>query len=779
MSLTRVTSHRKQNINPGINRTRLLESSKAMKSNCKNQSKGLIERVTGSLKFVDDIHGDDILYAKLVRLSVGHAKIDFVDKEDALSISGVIAVYTAEDLPVPLSRFGPIVQDQPVLANGEVNFAGQPVAVVLAETCRQAEKGAEAVKVKYTTLPAITSIEEALAPGAPLVQNPAIRNDDKWHDTNIMGEWHFGWGDVDSVDSQSVFTLTNIYKTPFIHHYALEPYAVHALPADGGITIFAAIQHPFVLRRIVASMLELPLSKVRIIATEMGGGFGGRGYPKIEPLVALLSHMTNRHVKLTLTADEGFYIAQREASQVLIRTGFSADGKIVFQDVEADFLVGAYADVSPRVVQKAGFLGAGPYPVQDVRIRARGIFSNTAPKTAFRGFGATHLCFAIESQLNEAAKQLNINPVEIRLRNLPEKGATLIPGDSPVDGDWKSALLKAADAIELDGAKEKGSGRGIAIGIKSSVPATFSSAEVRLHFDGSATAYVGTTEMGQGSKTVMAKLVSKSLNIPFQSVNVVSGDTGRVPFDTITASSRSTVMMGQAIVSACKDIEVQLCALTAEWLKLGTEDVQTAEGSITAAGKNFSFSEIIQTSFGTGMGEIIGNGRYRGERQEHHPLGGPAAFWEFIVTAVKVAVDQETGEITLKNLINVSDAGKVINPLRAVGQDEGGAVMAIGAALMEKIVIDSTGSILNASSLDYKVPTTADIPEKMETIFQENGDGPGPFGSKGIGESGILATLPAICGAIFDSTGIVFREIPITAEKIWEETKKRESRLQD
>ena len=743
-----------------------------MKSNRQNQSKGLIARVTGSLKYVDDFHSDDMLHAALVRLPVGRAKIDSVAKETALNFPGVNAILTAEDLPVPVCRFGPLTQDQPVLADGEVAFAGQVVAVVLAETKGQARAAADAVSVRYTSLPAVTSLDGALDPGAPLVQDPEIRKGDKWRHTNIMGEWRYGWGDVDSVESQSALTLTNTYETPFIHHFALEPYAVFARPEEQGLTLFAAIQHPFVLRRIIADMLSLPLSNIRIVSTEMGGGFGGRGYPKIEPLAALLAHLLRRPVKISLTADEGFFIAQREASRVWIRTGFGDNGEILFQDVKADFLVGAYADISPRVVQKAGFLGAGPYRIPHVKIISRGIFSNTAPTTAFRGFGATHLCFAIESQLNEAAGRLNLDPVDIRLRNLPLKGDVLIPGDNPVDGDWKSALVRAAEAVEWSAPPRECYGRGIAIGIKSSVPATFSSAEVRLQYDGSAAVYVGTTEMGQGSKTVMADLVSRSLGLPYDHIQVVSGDTGQVPYDAITASSRSTVMMGQAVTSACRDVKRKLGQIAAELFKLPAEEIRITDGSIRIGRDHYTYSQIIQRYYGLGMGEIIGSGQYKGDKDAHHPLGGPAAFWELIVTAVSVCVDSETGEIRLEKMVNVSDVGKVINPLRAVGQDEGGAVMAIGAALMEKIVVDSSGAILNAGPLDYKVPTLKDIPDEMVTVFQQNEDGPGPFGAKGIGESGILAALPAISGAIYDCTGLMIREIPITPEKIWQMMKK-------
>lgn len=749
-----------------------------MTENIEKYNRDLVARVTGELQYLDDMAAGDCLHAALVALPVGHACVVDIEKAQALNMPGVTHVFTARDLPHPLSRFGPMVQDQPVLANRETTFAGQPVAVVLAESPRQARQGAAAVKVNYTALAAVTTIAEALDSGAPLVQDSVTRAADQWRDTNIMGEWNFGWGDIDRGKSQSAVTLANTYTTPFIHHYALEPYGVYAYPEDGGISLHAAIQHPFALRRIIAGMLDLPIAKVRVMATEMGGGFGGRGYPKVEPLAALLVHMTKRSVKISLTADEGFHFAQREGSHVRIRTGFRKDGQITFQEVKADFLVGAYADISPRVVQKAGFLGAGPYRASHVDITARGIFSHTAPTTAFRGFGATHLCFAIESQMDTAARRLKIDPIAIRLKNLPKKGETLIPGDNPVDGDWKSALLKAAEAIAWKEPVDKGRGKGIAIGIKSSVPGTASSAEVRMHADGSVTVYVGTTEMGQGARIAMSRLVGKSLQLPTDRVQVVNGDTGRVPFDTITASSRSTVMMGQAVMAACDNIREKLCAFAAKTRSGDVNHVEISDGCIHAGDERLTYAQVIQAVFGPGMGEIVGQGSYQGEKDGQHPLGGPAAFWELIVTAVELSVDTETGMVDLLKLINVSDVGKVINPIRAVGQDEGGAIMAIGAALMEKIVMDSSGVVLNAGSLDYKVPTIADIPGQMKTMFQENKDGPGPYGSKGIGESGILAALPAIGSAIYNATGIKVRDIPITPEALWRlKTKGEEEKI--
>jgi CO/xanthine dehydrogenase Mo-binding subunit len=418
-------------------------------------------------------------------------------------------------------------------------------------------------------------------------------------------------------------------------------------------------------------------------------------------------------------------------------------------------------------VSKAGFLGAGPYKVPNVRIRSRGIFSHTPPTTAFRGFGSTHFCWAIESQVDEAARRLFMDPVKIRLQNLPKKGEILVPGDNPVDGDWAEALVKAAEAVDWDSPAGPERGRGVAIGIKSSVPATVAKARASVHSDGSVTVCVGSTEMGQGLRNTMAKIVSDQLGIPLDRIHVVSGDTGFVPLDTITASSRSTVMMGNALVAACNQIKEQLREIAGAFLEVNPQSIALSEGEATAGGARLSYEHLMEKRFGRYLGELTGEGLYEGDRDPSHPLGGPSAFWEVIFSTTELEVDRETGQVTIQKLVNISDVGKVINRIRAVGMDEGCSLMGMGAARLEEVLFDETGRMLNANSLDYRVPTAADIPRHLESLFQEKADGPGPYGSKGIGESGILAVAPALCNAIRDCTGIRFYTLPLTSERIW------------
>jgi CO/xanthine dehydrogenase Mo-binding subunit len=375
---------------------------------------------------------------------------------------------------------------------------------------------------------------------------------------------------------------------------------------------------------------------------------------------------------------------------------------------------------------------------------------------------------ALEGQMNIAAAELKIDPVEIRLRNLARKGEEFIPHERAADGDWPSLVTKAAQAVGWHKNKRRGVGRGLAFGMKASKAATLSNARVILHHDCSATVLIGTTEMGQGTRTVMARVVGNSLGIPLDRVSLYLGDTATVPFDTLTAASRSVVSMGNALVAACEQILEQLRKIVADAHGLGVGSFNLKAGTLTTdEGSVLAVEDILRTGLGSYMGEIIGDGSSQGLRSADNPLGGPAPFFEAVVTAVELEVDDETGQVDIHKIVHVSDAGKAINPQRSAGVDEGGNVMGLGLALSEQIFYGSSGQLLNSSSLDYRIPTILDAPGQLDSILQENRDGPGPQGAKGLGEGGILAVTPAVCAAVFDATGIFFCELPITPERLW------------
>ena len=717
------------------------------------------ERVAGTLRYVDDLPVSGALHGAFVRLPCARAAIHSIDASAALAMEGVHTVLTEALVNGVPARYGVIARDQPVLAVGETKYWGDPVALVLANDEATAREAAARVRVDYRELAPVLRETEALAADAPLVQDPTLRPHSEWKETNIMRSFDLTWGDVAAARDASEVVVERTYAAPYIHHFALEPYSCIASVEGDTLTITTAIQHPFQMRRIVAEMLDIPHERVRVRGLDQGGGFGGRGYPKMEPAAAFAAWMLGRTVKIRLTAEEGFMVGQRESATIHACTGFDAAGKITFQKIETNLGVGAYADVAPRVVGKAGMLGTGPYVAPAAEITARGVFTHTTPTTAFRGFGAPHASFALEGQMDEAAARLGIDPVEIRRRNLPARGQVFIPGETACDGDWMAPLDWVARELPLDEALPPGVGRGIAIGVKNSIPATTSFARIRLAADGSLTVYVGTTEMGQGARTTMSKIAARSLGLPLDRVSVIAGDTGTVPFDSLTASSRSTVSMGNAVKSACARLLARIDELAATY----EDELAALRGTGTVP-----YVDVLAAHFGRGQGEIEATGEYLAIRDASHPLGGPTPFYEYLVTGIELVVDPETGVVKVTKLITMTDAGRIVNPRRAAGLDEGGAVMGLGFTFFEQLIQNEHGRILNPNSLDYRIPAIDDVPAMMHSEFLENGDGPGPFGEKGMGEGGILAVAPAAATAIEQAVGVRLRQLPFTAERIWE-----------
>jgi CO/xanthine dehydrogenase Mo-binding subunit len=713
---------------------------------------GGIERVTGAQQFAADLRLEGVLQVKLVHLPVGHARIGTIDTSEALAVEGVRHVLTAAGLPQPVPRFGSSFHDRPVLADGEVRYFGEPVAAVAAETEDAAVEALARIHVEYEELPGVYSLEDALAPDAPLVQEEL--------GGNVLREHQFGWGDVDALDPAVVVEGT--YRFPMVSHFSIEPFAVLAAPREPGVTVWSPIQHPFVLQRVVSEATGLPMADVRIVVPDPGGGFGGKGYPKYEPLMAFLALQIGRPVRLVLSLEESFQASRRSACRVHIRTGVDADGTLRFQDIEADYLIGAYADIGDRVVSKASYTATGPYRTPNARIVARSVLSHTVPSTAMRGFGVPQLSWAVESTLDEAARRLSVDPLDLRLRNLARRDEQFIPNDRPADGDWAEALRRAAEAIGWGTERPAGRGRGLAMGLKSSATVSLSNAIVRLHFDGSVSVLVGTTDMGQGARTVLAQVAAAELGVPIDAVRVVMGDTSVVPFDTSTSASRSSVFSGNAIRLACEDLKGQLRTIASELY-----------GEEAAAGP-FDHRQMLADYFGPTRGELIGIGRSRARYLPDHPLGGEPSFWEVAAAGCEAEVDEGTGEILIHKLVTVSDVGKAINPQQVEMQDEGGAVMGLGHTTMEHLLLDERGLIRNLGALDYRIPTTKDMPLELTTLMIENGDGPGPHGAKGAGESGILAIAPAVAAAVRDATGVTIRELPLTPERVWHALQERD-----
>jgi CO/xanthine dehydrogenase Mo-binding subunit len=723
------------------------------------------DRVTGAQAYVADIHLEDELHVALVTLDCARARIVSIDPKTALAHPGVRLVMTATDLPDPMPRFGPQYRDRPVLAVGETKYHGDPVAAVAAESRDAAEAGAALVRVEFEELPAVFTIAGALDPDAPLVQDPALRGDDPRRTSNVLREHRYAWGDVDGARADVVVEGT--YWFPMVTQFAIEPHAFMAAPDGDGIAIWSSIQHPNWLQRVIASLLGLPLSKVRVLAPDPGGAFGGKQHAKYEPLLAFMAMRTGRPVRLVLSLEETFQAVRRGACELRVRSGFLRDGTLVSRDIDANYLIGAYADIADRTVAKGSYTSAGPYRVPNVRIVARSVLSHTVPSTAFRGFGNPQQIWAVESNMDEAARVLGIDPVQLRLKNLAAPGEAFIPGDTPADGRWSEAVERAAQMIDWGGPMAPGRGRGIAVGLKSGPTTGLSYSTVRLLADGSVVVYAGTSDMGQGARTIYAQIAAHELGAPVDWVTVVMGDTAVVPYDQQTSASRSSVLMGNAVLNACRDIQAKLGKMAARLEGVAEDAVTVDAGVVQIEGRIEPIRDVLVRALGRLGGEIIGVGEMRKEAEPDHPLGGTAAFYEFNCTAVEVEVDRATGDVHLTRHVTVSDVGRALNHAQVRGQDEGAAIMGLGHTLMEHYIFDDAGRIRNLGAIDYRIPTSMDLPVSIESEVIENGDGPGPYGAKGMSEGALLPVAPAVAAAVRDATGVSIRDLPLTPERVW------------
>ena len=723
------------------------------------------DRVTGRQAYVADLRLEDVLHVKLVTLDCARARIVAVDTSAALAVPGVRLAFTAADLPVPMPRFGPQFQDRPILAVGETRYHGEPVAAIAAETVDAAEQAARLVRIEHEELPAVFTIAAALDPAAPLVQDPSLRPGDPLAATNVLREHRYGWGDVDGSTADVV--VEGAYAFPMVTQYAIEPHGFIAAPDGDGIAIWSSIQHPNWLQRVIAGLLHLPLAKVRVLAPDPGGAFGGKQHAKYEPLVAFMALRAGRPVRLVLTLEETFQAVRRGAAEIRVRTGFGSDGGLLFRDVEANYLIGAYADIADRTVAKGSYTSSGPYRVPSCRIVARSVLSHTTPSTAFRGFGNPQQIWAVEANMDEAAHVLGIDPVALRLRNLARPGEAFIPGDTPADGDWARTVERAAELIGWGRPAPPGRGRGLAVGLKSGPTTGLSYSTVRLLADGSVVVSAGTSDMGQGARTIFAQIAAQELGAPLEWVTVVMGDTAVVPYDQQTSASRSSVLMGNAVLHACRDVQAKLRAMAARLESVEEAEVVVDRGEVRIGERVMPIRDVLIRGLGRLGGEVIGIGEMRKDADPDHPLGGTAAFFEFNCTAVEVEVDRATGDVVVARHVTVSDVGKAMNPLQVRGQDEGAAIMGLGHTLMEHIIYDDRGRIRNLGAIDYRIPTSMDLPLVLESDIVENEDGPGPYGSKGMSEGALLCVAPAVAAAVRDATGAVIRDLPLTPERVW------------
>jgi CO/xanthine dehydrogenase Mo-binding subunit len=732
-----------------------------------------IEKVTGQAKFTGDLSFPDLLEAKILRSPLPHAIIESIEVGKAAAMPGVRAILTRADLKDIDPFYGNCLRDRPIVALDCVRFVGEPVAVVAAENASSAEEALSLIDVRYRELPCLATVEDALGAGAPLLHESVAGVGD-FHDIidlgtltkpNVCHHEHYEKGDIARGFSTSDQIIEETFQFPMVYHYAMEPHTAVARVDNDGITLWTSSAHPFLVRSELAHMFGLPQSKVEVIVPYVGGAYGSKSYFKIEPLVVAMARKTGgRPVRVAQTVPESMLTTRRHSACCKIRTGVRRNGTIVAREAEVVLDTGAYADNGPRVAKRAISRMIGPYTLQHCKIDVVAVYTNTVPAGSMRSIGGPQTIWALECHMDSIARRLAIDPLEFRLKNLLKAGEELRAGARPIDADLSMGANIAARGIGWGKVKKTpGRGLGIAVGVSDSEAMPVSVALVRLLADGSVMVMAGSTEVGQGARTVLSQIAAEELDVPMKQVTMQGTDTLFTPFDRSTGASRSTTVMGNAVKAAAQDLRQQIIGAAAEALRVSTQELDLKNGEVICGDHRLLYGKVVSLFFGMSGGELIGRGYIR-------PGGGMDTklpiFWETGMGGVDLEVDMETGSIKLNKFVSVADVGRAINPRQCEGQDEGAAIQGLGHTLFEALVFEN-GQPLNPNLVDYRVPFMTDLPEVFESELVENRDGPGPYGAKGMGESGIVSIAPAIANAIVDATGVRIRQLPLTPERVW------------
>lgn len=740
-----------------------------------------VDKVTGQARYISDLVVPGMLEARILRSPLTHARITRIDVSGALAVPGVVAVVTGEDLGDIDPYYGVAYKDQPILAMARVRYEGEPVAAVAAIDALAAEEAVERIEVEYDELPEVTTLDESLAEGAPLVHEH-LRPSGHFRDlrslrpvagTNICHHYHYQRGDGKRGLEEAEVIVEDEYTFPSVQHVSLESFVAIARWDGDLLTVWAGTQHPFPVRKELAEIFGLGQHQVRVVVPLIGGAFGQKCYTKIEPLAAVLARRAGQPVRVSLSLSDAFRTLRRHPARIWIRTGAMRDGTLVGREARLWLETGAYADVGPRVTNKAGYRTIGPYRWRHLEVDAYTVYTNRVPAGAFRGYGGPQASWAGESQLDHLAEILGMDPFELRARNLLNRGEEYSPGDTLLDGDLRQSLQAAATVVEWTRPAPRGRGKGIAIAIKDGGGThTVSTSVVRLHADGTASVYAGSVEVGQGPRTVMAQIAAEALALPPERVTVHEPDTGTTPYDQGTSASRSTTLMGYAVSQAAHDVRAQLVEIAQRLFEAPADIIALRDGAAWAGPRSASYAELLVHHFGMSGGELVGRGTFRPGVFEG-PLGGATTFWEGGAGAAEVEVDEETGEVRVTRYATVADVGRAINPVLCECQDEGAAMQGLGHTLFEEMVFER-GQLLTTSLIDYRVPLMSDLPDEFASRLVENADGPGPYGAKGVGESGIIAPGPAVASAVSAAVGLRMRELPLTPERVWQALRQRQ-----
>ncbi|MBC7097863.1 xanthine dehydrogenase family protein [Candidatus Bipolaricaulota bacterium] len=740
-------------------------------------------KVRGEARYADDLSFPGMLHVRAIRSEKPHARILGLDLSGVEAHPQVVCIVTPEDIPgeniVPI-----IYRDMPLLAGDVVRYVGEPVALVGATSREAAEEAAALAKIDYEELPAVFDPLDAMSPKAPQVAAPEAAEE-----ANVFNHMVIRKGDVSEGFAQADVVVEGEYRVGYQEHAYLEPQGVIAVPEEGGIAIYGTMQCPYYVQNAVANVLGLPLSKVRVVQVTTGGGFGGKeDVPShLAAMAAVVAWKSGRPAKLVYDRPEDIATtSKRHPGLIRYRTGAKRDGTLVAVEVEFYYNAGAYQTLSSAVLWRGLVHAAGPYRIPHVKVDAYSVATNTVPCGAFRGFGSPQVIFAHESQMDELARRLGMDPLELRRKNVLRVGDETATGQLLTESvGLPQAIERAAELsrweelkaeVEEFNRREPFKKRGIGVstvmygvGMGAKAPSLDKAgAYVKLEADGSVTVAVGNTEMGQGAITVLAQIAADALGARLSDVQVAPVDTSRVPDSGPTVASRTTTVAGMAVLDAARKLRARVESAARELFSW--DEVELSGSRVwpaRASEKAVPLAEVARWMWAHNW-DMGATGWAEGAPVDWDPKTGQGKayfVYSYACHIAEVEVDLLTGEACVRRFWAVHDSGKIVNPETARGQVAGGIAQGIGYALMEELKSEG-GRLVAPSFTAYHIPTSMDVPEGYVIEFVEAPYSGGPFGAKGLGEVPLMASHAAVANAISAATGGRLREYPAIPERV-------------
>ena len=738
-----------------------------------------VKLVTGAAKYTDDFDRPGLLHAKLLFSPHPHAKILSINTEKAEALPGVAAVLTYKDVkPVRHTKAGqsypePSPYDRLIL-DRKVRFIGDRVAVVAAESLKIAEQALELIDVEYDVLPPVLDMEAAMQPGAALIHDEEDATGIYDVARNVAAYKRAEAGDVEQAMQDADLVIERAYRTHRQKHCALETHGSMAyLDENGRLVVITSTQVPFHTRRQLAYILDMPMNRIRVIKPRIGGGFGGKqGMMSCEDLVAVLTLKTRRPVKLIYDRGEEFLAGYcRHPEIVRLKTGLKNDGTIVAHDMRVIADTGAYGDHALTLPSSSGKKILPLYPAQDFYFESYGVYTNLPVCGAFRGYGAIQGFFAMECQMDEIAKALDMDPLELRRKNMikpgqadPAHNAFGTPNERLMAScGLEECITRGAAAIGWsekrgkpgDGVVKRGIGMACTMQGSGIAMVDWGGATLKLNDDGTFSLFVGATDLGTGSDTVLTQIAAECLGIDVADISILSSDTDLTPFDVGAYASSTTYVSGGAVKKAAEQMLAEILRIAGKMLNLPPEQLCCKQKQVCAeSGETVALREVALYATYTEKQQLTITSSHMSETS-------PAPFSAHFA---EIEVNTETGQITVLKLVNAVDCGVAINPALAEGQVEGAVTQGLGFTLFEEMVFED-GKLMNPNFADYKIFNACDMPE-LETILVETYEPSGPYGAKSVGEVPINGPAPAIANAIYDAIGVRIFDLPFTSEKV-------------